>query len=178
LYIEIKYLSLFSYFSNNKGGLFLITSVNLSGVPFQSSTDSTRLQMSSKQLQQTSTHPNCDIPYVIESNYDQISRYSKLGIEFASCDGNVVFKNAELMIVNYNESAGGGGDGLKIFEIPPVKKTHGAFSSRLRSALAQGSKFIKDEMLFEYDCFNNGIPSIGYNAFTSYNIWFGSWWSE
>jgi len=172
LRIEIIEVYVFLIFQTRKEDYFLITSVNLSSVPFQSSTDSTRLQMSSKQLQQTLTHPNCDIPYVIESNY-QISRYSKLGIEFASGDGSVVFKNAELMIVNYDESADGRGDGLKIFEIPPVKKTHGVYSSKLRSALAQSSKFGVSDVLYEYDCFSGGVSSIGYNAMTAYNIFFG-----
>ena len=53
----------------------MITSVNLCGTPFQSNTDSTRLQMASKQIQQTITHLNCDIPYVIDENYDKITKY-------------------------------------------------------------------------------------------------------
>lgn len=145
----------------------MITSVNLAATAFQSNTDSTRLQMSSKQLQQTLTHPNCDIPFVVGSDYDQISKYSNLGIEFASGPGNVVFKNNDLMVVNYDNG------GLKIHEIPQIKKVFGIYGIKLRSALAQGTKFNGRDILFEYDCFRNGIPVSGYNAFTAYNIFFG-----
>lgn len=145
----------------------MITSVNLCGTPFQSNTDSTRLQMSSKQIQQTLTHPNCEIPYVIDDNYDKITKYSKNGISFAPSGGEVLFKNDDLMVVNYDEN------GLEIHEIPEIKKSHGIYACKLRNSLEQNTKFKKDDIVFEYDCFNRGIPSWGYNVFAAYNVWFG-----
>jgi hypothetical protein len=145
----------------------LITSVNLAGTPFQSSTDSTRLQMASKQIQQTLTHHNCQIPYVIDDNYDQITRYSNLGIALAKESGKVVFRNSDIIIVNYRTL------GVEIHEIPPLKKTHGIYASQLRFALNKDDKFNKNDVIFEYDCFNGGTPSWGYNVFTAYNIFFG-----
>jgi DNA-directed RNA polymerase subunit beta len=145
----------------------LITSVNLCGTPFQSNTDSTRLQMVSKQIQQTLTHVNCEIPYVIDQNYDKISKYSKTGIQFAKGSGSILFKNTEIIVVNYDHG------GLEIHEIPAIKKTHGVYATCLRNIMEQDTKFQKDDIIFEYDCFDHGIPSWGYNAFTAYDNFFG-----
>lgn len=145
----------------------MITSVNLAGTPFQSSTDSTRLQMASKQIQQTLTHHNCQIPYVIDDNYDQITRYSNLGIAIAKEEGEVAFRNDDIIIINYKTL------GIETHEISPTKKTHGVYASQLRSALNTKDKFNRGDVIFEYDCFNGGTPSWGYNAFTAYNVFFG-----
>ena len=145
----------------------MITSVNLSGAPFQSSTDSTRLQMASKQIQQTLTSLNCEVPYVIDDNYDKITKYSELGIGIAKDSGSIVFRNEDIMIVNYNNF------GIETHEIPPIKKTHSIYASQLRNALNKNDQFNKGDVLFEYDCFNGGIPSWGYNALTAYNVFFG-----
>jgi len=144
----------------------VITSVNLCGTPFQSNTDSTRLQMASKQIQQTLTHPNCETPYVIDENYDKITKYSKTGICYAEDDGCVMFKNDDIIVVNYNK-------GMSIHEIPIIKKTHGIYGSRLRNCMSQNTQFQKGEIIFEYDCFSNAIPSWGYNVSSAYNVWFG-----
>lgn len=145
----------------------MITSVNLCGIPFQSSTDSTRLQMASKQIQQTLTHKNCEIPYVIDENYDKISKYSELGVYFAKDDGHVVFKNDDIIIVTYKNL------GIEIHEVPIIRKTHSVYASELRNILNTGDYFKKNDVLFEYDCFNGGIPCWGYNVFSAYDVWFG-----
>lgn len=145
----------------------MITSVNLCGSPFQSNTDSTRLQMVSKQVQQTLTHVNCEIPYVIDQNYDKISKYSKTGIQFAKGSGSILFKNSEIIVVNYDHG------GLEIHEIPAIKKTHGVYATCLRNVMDQDTKFNKGDIIFEYDCFSNGIPSWGYNVNTAYDNFFG-----
>jgi len=154
--------------NNHKGGNNLvITSVNLCGTPFQSNTDSTRLQMASKQIQQTLTHKNCQIPYVIDENYDKITKYSNTGILFAKDSGEILYRNADILIVNYKKS------GMEIHEVPEVKKTHGVYACTLRNILKTGDHFNKGDILFEYDCFNRGVPSWGYNVSTAYNVWFG-----
>ncbi len=104
----------------------MITSVNLAGTPFQSSTDSTRLQMASKQIQQTLTHHNCEIPYVIDDNYDFITRYSELGICLAKENGTIVFSNSDIVIVNYINLC------IDINEFPQNKKTLFIYVSQLR----------------------------------------------
>jgi hypothetical protein len=123
--------------------------------------------MASKQIQQSLTHKNCEIPYVIDENYDQIVKYSNIGIGIAKDDGQVVFKNDDIMIVNYKN------EGIDMHEIPETKKTHGIYASSLRNVLDSKSKFRKGDVLFEYDCFTNGVPSWGYNVFSAYNVFFG-----
>lgn len=145
----------------------MLTSANLCLTAFQSNTDSTRLQMASKQIQQALTHPNCEIPYVIGENYDKISNYSPLGLFLAEYDGSVVYKNNDLIIIKYDN------DKIVVKDIQSIIKTHGIFASRLRFCLEQDEEFKKGDVIFEYDCFTGGIPSSGYNAFTAYNVWFG-----
>ncbi len=144
----------------------MITSVNLCGTPFQSNTDSTRLQMASKQIQQSLTHINCEIPYVIDNNFNQITNYSNLGILLSPTDGKILYRNDDIIICDF-------GNKIQTYEIPPIKKTHGIYSSSLRNALNTGDKFKKGDVIWEYDCFNNGIPSWGYNVFSAYNVFFG-----
>lgn len=146
----------------------MITSVNLSPIPFQSSTDSTRLQMSSKQIQQSLTHPNCEIPFVIGNNYEYLTNNSTLGVYKAKDDGQVVFSNYDLLILHYKNF-----DTIDVRHIPPVKKAYANFGSQLRSHLHEGDKFNQGDILYEYDCFTNGIPTPGYNVFTAYMPWFG-----
>jgi hypothetical protein len=122
--------------------------------------------MASKQIQQTLTHPNCEIPYVIDSDYYKISNNSLLGLQKAKHDGIVVFKNDDILVVKYNN------DELKVFSTPQYKKTHSIVANQLRYVISD-DRFRKDDILFEYDCFTNGIPSFGYNTFTMYDSFFG-----
>ena len=80
----------------------MIVSTNLNTVPFLSQTDSTRASMSAKQIQQALTSLNCEIPYVIGSDYETITDSSKMGIILAKDDGKVMYKNSDLLIVYYS----------------------------------------------------------------------------
>ena len=60
-----------------------VTSVNLSVSPFASSCDSTRLNMAAKQFSQSLTHENCEIPYVVNNEWSNLSYSSSLGIQYA-----------------------------------------------------------------------------------------------
>jgi DNA-directed RNA polymerase subunit beta len=146
----------------------MIVSVNLNTIPFLSSTDSTRASMSAKQIQQALTCMNTEIPYVIGSDYRTLIDTSKMSCIQAEDDGVVLYKNDDLIIVQYINLN-------KVHDIylPPIKKTTGSFGTKLRFALAQGTKFKKDDILANYDCFFNGVPSYGYNTFTAYFPFFG-----
>ena len=145
----------------------MITSVNLSAVPYIGNTDSTRLQMSAKQITQALTSLNTNIPYTINGDYNYLADNSIAGIAFAKHNGEIVFNNNDIMIVKYDNNT------IETHEIPPIKKTYSVFGSYLRNSMKQGSKVFKNEILFEYDCFTNGIPSHGYNVFTGYMPFFG-----
>lgn len=144
-----------------------VTSVNLAVSPFSSSCDSTRLNMAAKQFSQSLTHINCEIPYVVNSDWSSLSKSSTLGIKYAKENGTVIYNNYDIMIIQYNSG------NYDILNIPPIKNTTSIYASSLRHSLKSGSKFNKDDILFEYDAFYNGIPSSGYNVNTMYCPFFG-----
>lgn len=144
-----------------------VTSVNLSVTPFISSCDSTRANMASKQFSQSLTHPNCDVPYVINNEWRNLSNSSTMGIKFAPDSGTVIYNNDELMIVYYDSG------NHEVFHISPIKATTSIYATSLRDSLPKGSKFEKGDVLYEYDAFKNGIPSSGYNVTTLYTPFFG-----
>lgn len=146
----------------------MITSTNLNSIPFLSSTDSTRASMSSKQIQQSLTCLNTEIPYVIASDYYHIRDNSTLGIHIAKDDGEVIHKMHDLMIVQYDNLL----EQEEIF-IPIIKKTYSIYGTTLRFSLEAGEKFKKGDILASYDCFLDGIPTYGYNVFTGYFPFFG-----
>lgn len=146
----------------------MLTSINLSPIPFQANTDSTRLQMSSKQIQQALPSLNCEIPYVIGNNYEFLVNNSTNGIYKAKDDGFVVYENNDLMILHYTKN-----QKTEHRYVPPIKKSYANFSSKLRFKLSQYDTFSKGDIIYEYDCFRTGVPSPGYNIFTAYMPWFG-----
>lgn len=146
----------------------MIVSVNLNTIPFLSSTDSTRASMSAKQIQQALSSLNTEIPFVIGSDYQTIADTSKMGIILAKDDGEVLYKNEDLLIIQYSNLSK-----IQDIYLPPIKKTTGSFGTKLRFVLPEKSKFKKGDILASYDCFLNGIPSYGYNVFTGYFPFFG-----
>jgi len=146
----------------------MIVSVNLNTIPFLSSTDSTRASMSAKQIQQALTSPNTEIPYVIGSDYRTLANSSKMGIVLAKDDGEVLYKNADILIVQYLNL-----NKIQDIHLPPIKKTTGSFGTKLRYVLPEKTKFKKGDVLANYDCFIDQVPSYGYNVFTAYVPFFG-----
>jgi len=145
-----------------------ITSINLSTLPFMGSCDSTRAQMSSKQINQALTHTNCEVPYVISNEYYSFVKNSTSGILIAEDSGKVIFNNNEIMIIYYDNLKS-----IKIQEIPFYKITSEIFASKLRFALPNNTSFKKGDIIYSYDCFRNGYPSYGYNVMTGYFNFFG-----
>lgn len=145
-----------------------ITSVNLAVMPFVSSCDSTRANMSSKQFSQSLTHLNCDVPYVISNEWRSLSYSSSLGIYHADDDGEIIYNKNDLLIIHYPKY-----NRIEVEKISPTIKTTSIYASSLRNSLPTGFKFNKDDILYEYDCFRNGIPSSGYNCNTMYSPFFG-----
>ena len=137
----------------------LCNSINLSTVPFISSCDSTRLQMSSKQVQQSLTHPNCEIPFAISHQYRNISDSSKLGLMIAKSDGKVIFKEENFITVIYNKT-----NELVTYYIPKIHKTNSDFCNTRTFCLNRSDSFKEGDIIYSYDCFKNGIPSYGYNV--------------
>jgi DNA-directed RNA polymerase subunit beta len=145
-----------------------VTSVGLSGLPFISSCDSTRIQMANKQINQALTTLDCEIPFVVSNDYRNLTNSSELGICVAKEDGKVFFNENDIIIYYLKDSQ-------KLIDkyIPRIKKTAGIYSSALRFSLSEGQEFNKGDIIYEYDCFRSGIPSFGYNIFTAYTTFFG-----
>lgn len=146
----------------------MITSTQLGVIPFVGNTDASRVQMAAKQISQSLTHPNCNIPYVISEKYHHLSNNSYLGIKKARDDGIVIFNGGDIIIYKYNC------DKIPcVNHIPSIKSTHGNFASSLRFSLNENTHFKKNDVIWEYDCFFNGIPSYGYNVMSAYMTFFG-----
>lgn len=145
----------------------MIVSASLASIPFISSTDATRLQMAAKQLAQTVTHLNCKRPYVIGSSWYHLTNTTRLYRSQAKSDGAIIYSNNELMIVIFDET-----EELKIYEVPEYLHTSYSFATRIRYKREVGS-FKKGEILYEYDCFTDGVPSYGYNVNTAFFPFFG-----
>jgi len=148
----------------------LYTSCNLCSIPFISSTDSTRLQMSSKQLNQAITHPNCQVPKVIGSNYRYLSHNSNLYKAVAEYDGCVTFSEDTTMSIVYY--SGNPKTSVQTFNTPPILQCTSYYSTRLWYRRPLGD-FKAGQVLYEYDSFKNNIPVFGYNLWTAYMPFFG-----
>lgn len=147
----------------------VITSCNLCSIPFLGHTDSTRLQMSSKQLNQTLTHNNCEVPKVIGAQFRHLTDNSTSFKLQAPSDGSITYQNNELMIVIYNTKYG---DAIETYETPHIRTCSGLYSTALRYRRELGP-FKQGDILYEYDSFNFGLPSYGYNTWTAYVPFFG-----
>ncbi len=145
-----------------------ITSINLSTLPFMGSCDSTRANMASKQMSQALTHNNCEIPYILSTEYRNLVNTSLLGIYIAKDDGEIIFNQNEIIIIYYKNLKT-----IETYQIPIIKKTSGMFASTLRYSMPENTKFKKDDIIYSYDNFKNGKPSFGYNIMTAYLAGFG-----
>lgn len=147
----------------------MLISNSLCTTPFISNTDSTRTQMASKQIVQSVTHLNCERPYVIGENWSYLTNTTTLFREQAKGDGNLIISNNDLMIIVYETEDG---DYVKILEVPEYKHTSRKFATRLRYKRPVGA-FKKNDLLYEYDCFIDNVPSFGYNVNTMFFPFFG-----
>ncbi|MCF8354339.1 MAG: hypothetical protein K9H48_07785 [Melioribacteraceae bacterium] len=124
--------------------------------------------MSSKQIAQSLVHKNCQIPYVIGSDYNKLTENSEAGIFIARDSGRVIFRGSELILVFYDNL-----NRIEVKDIPEIKKTSGVFASSLRYCLSEGDSFQKGQVIFNYDEFIGKVPSFGYNVMTGYFNFFG-----
>lgn len=144
-----------------------LTSVNLAGVPFCSSCDSTRLNMSSKQFSQSLTSKHSEIPYVISQEWRSLRDSSPTGIFIAPKNGEVLFNCNDLICVMYEDGT------YDLKKVPPIVKSISIYASTLRSSLPKGTKFQKGDIIYEYDSFRMGVPASGMNTWVAYIPFFG-----
>lgn len=147
----------------------MLTSTNLCVIPFLGHCDNSRLQMSAKQLGQALTHMNCQVPRLIGHDYYYLSDSTRMFKYTSPFNGEIIYANDEIIIANMildNTSF------LETFEVPQIMNTSSLYASQLRYKRSVGPFSIGD-VLFEYDCFTNSIPTYGYNMWTAYMSFFG-----
>lgn len=147
-----------------------LCSTNLGSVPFLGHTDNNRLQMAAKQLNQALTNPRCEIPKVIGHDFRLLSDTSRMFKEVAPCNGTILHVNDDIMIVIFNSQVYG--SMVEVYQVPSVLQCTGLYATRLRYKRDVGN-FQTGDILYEYDCFQNGIPTYGYNLWTAYMPFFG-----
>ena len=137
-------------------------------VPFAGNIDSSRLNMTSKQLTQSVVSKNTDTPLVINKDYKKMTTINSPFMEKADDDGFVIYNQENLLIIYYKNLKK-----LVSKYIPPVKKLVN-MSLSLKYKINKVS-FSKDEVLFDYSNMDidNMLPKIGYRARTLYMQWFG-----
>jgi len=139
--------------------------------PFASNVDSSRTNMSSKQLLQTVVGDNVQTPFIINRNFTDLSKVSSPFIEFASDDGFVLYNsNNILMIVYWGEESKGK---YKGYYLPQVKQLVNN-SLSLRYSITK-TNFKKGDCLFDYtnQIIENNLPRIGYRTKIAYTSFFG-----
>ncbi len=147
----------------------MITSLNLCAIPFLGHCDNTRLQMAAKQLSQAITNPSCEVPKVIGENYSYLSNSSNLFKLVSQYPGTIVYLNEEIMIVLYETQYG---PLIDTFDVPQIRNCSSLYATKLRYKRGLGP-FNVGDILYEYDCFHQGIPTYGYNLWTAYMSFFG-----
>jgi len=133
--------------------------------PFISTTDSTRAQMSSKQLSQTTCSLNCRRPYVIANTYYYLTETAKGFLLVADTPGRIVYYNDEIMVIIFNLE--NGQQKLETYDVPAIKVTSQQYATQLRYKRTLGD-FDVDDIIFEYDMTADSTPTYGYNFNTAF----------
>ena len=128
--------------------------------------------MASKQIVQSLTHLNCERPYVIGDKWYYLTNSTQLFREQAKEEGSIVFVNNDIMIIIFKSSDKNEDPSIKTISVPEYLHTSRGFASRLRYKRGAGA-FKKGDILYEYDCFIDGVPSFGYNVNTMFFPFFG-----
>ena len=137
-------------------------------VPFAGNIDSSRLNMTSKQLTQSVVSKNTDTPLVINKNYKKMTTINSPFMELAEDDGFVVYNQKNILIIYYKN--------LKklVSKFIPVMKKMVNTSLSLKYKINK-TTFKKNEVLFDYSNMDieTKLPKIGYRAKTLFMQWFG-----
>ena len=136
--------------------------------PFAGYVDASRLNMSSKQLNQCVISSNTDTPIVIDKAYKKITALNSPFAEFAAEDGHVLYSDYETLILYYPELKK-----MLIKSVPPTKKLiNNSLSLKYK---AEVGPIKKDELLYDYTNMNPEtlLPKIGYRAKILFSSFYG-----
>jgi DNA-directed RNA polymerase beta subunit len=136
--------------------------------PFAGHVDASRLNMSSKQINQVVISKNTEYPFAIEYSYKKMTNINSPFCEYAEEDGYILFNDLEILVIYYTDTKR-----LVTKSIPPVKKLiNNSLSIKYRADLGAISK---GDLLYDYTNLDikNLMPRIGYRARILFSSFFG-----
>jgi len=142
-----------------------IPSISISHVPFLEHDDPTRLQMASSQMKHSIMLKNFDLPLVqsgIEGMYTDYTSF----IFRAKKDGKVIFKNKDIIIVQYINKK------CDVFNIG-YKKSRLSIVDFYKTYYVVGENFKQGDIISESNYLTDGRLTIGRNLRTSIMTWYG-----
>ena len=137
--------------------------------PFAAHVDASRTNMSAKQLLQTVTSDNNDIPYILNKNYRAMTDIDSPFVQYAKEDGVILYSNYNYLIIFYMTS-----NKLETLYCPKIKRmTNNTITLKYKLDFNKAKRFNKGDMLFDYTGQTDlHVPKIGYRT----NIMYGSFY--
>ncbi len=137
-------------------------------VPFASTVDPSRLNMASKQNQQSVISRKTDTPLAIDKYYKKITCMDSPFAEFAEEDGHVLLSNNETMVIYYPEAKK-----MITKSTPPSKKMINN-SMSLKYKIGVGP-LKKGDLLLDYTNMDSEtfMPKLGYRTKILFSSFFG-----
>jgi len=139
-----------------------VTSYPIALTPFLKNDDPTRLQMASNQIKQAILLEKSEIP-MIKSGVEKAFLEKSTFLHRARSNGSVVYSNADLMIVIYDDDTG------EVFK--PYFRND--MVDYIQPLVKEGDFFKKDQILCQSKFIKNGELSLGSNLLTGIAIWKG-----
>ncbi len=139
--------------------------------PFAAHVDASRTNMSAKQLLQTVTNDNNDTPFIINKNYNSMTKIDSPFLEYAKEDGIIIFSDYNYLVVFYLES-----NSLRSFYCPKTKKlTNNTITLNHKLKMQGDNRFKKGDVLYDYtgQTRKEGVPNIGYRTKVMYGSFYG-----
>jgi len=139
--------------------------------PFAAHVDASRTNMSAKQLLQTVTTDNNDTPFIINKNYESMTKIDSPFLEHAEEKGIVLFSDFNYLIVFYLTT-----NVLKSFYCPKTKKlTNNTLTLKHKMKMGGNNRFEKGDVLYDYtgQTKQEGVPNIGYRTKVVYGSFYG-----
>jgi len=137
-------------------------------VSFAASDDPSRLNMTNKQITQTTVSKNTEIPFLLDKEYQKFTDIPSPFLEIAEDDGFVIYKDEKLLIYYYKNQKK-----LVTKYLHPVKKLVN-YSISLKYVIDK-PVFKKGDILIDYTNIDTEtkLPKIGYRAKIAYMPFFG-----
>jgi len=136
--------------------------------PFAGYVDASRLNMSSKQINQNCISSNTDTPIVIDKYYQKVTKINSPFAEFAIDEGHILLSDLDTIIIYYKNLKK-----LVTKSVPPSKKMiNNALCLKYKVDVGPISE---GDLLFDYTNMDpkTFLPKIGYRARILFSSFFG-----